>query len=162
MACCLMAPSHYLNQCWFIFSKVWQHSSEGNFTIDTSPIYHKNCLKNYLSEISFKSPRGQWVEGCLLAPLLPFTSYTLGKQEHYHIIHGLSYNTFLYIKHWKIYHYLCIHTITHICKYIFIQLYILSSQYIQATGLDAWASRVKCPARFVSHLHDICIYMNCL
>ena len=32
----------------------------------------------------------------------------------------------------------------------------------QATGLDAWASRVKCPARFVSHLHDICIYMSCL
>ena len=31
----------------------------------------------------------------------------------------------------------------------------------QATGLDAWASRVKCPARFVSHLHDICIYMSC-
>ena len=32
----------------------------------------------------------------------------------------------------------------------------------QATGLDAWASRVKCPARFVSHLHDICICMSCL
>ena len=30
----------------------------------------------------------------------------------------------------------------------------------QATGLDAWASREKCPARFVSHLHDICIYMR--
>ena len=30
---------------------------------------------------------------------------------------------------------------------------------IQATGLDAWASRVKCPARFVSHLHEICIYI---
>ena len=29
----------------------------------------------------------------------------------------------------------------------------------QATGLDAWASRVKCPARFVSHLHEICIYI---
>ena len=29
----------------------------------------------------------------------------------------------------------------------------------QATGLDAWASRVKCPARFVSHLHDIYIYI---
>ena len=27
----------------------------------------------------------------------------------------------------------------------------------QATGLDAWASRVKCPARFVSH--EICIYI---
>ena len=34
--------------------------------------------------------------------------------------------------------------------------------YCQATGLDAWASWVKCPARFVSHLHDICIYMSCL
>ena len=29
----------------------------------------------------------------------------------------------------------------------------------QATGLDAWASRVKCPARFVSHLYEICIYI---
>ena len=29
----------------------------------------------------------------------------------------------------------------------------------QATGLDAWASRVKCPARFVSHLLEICIYI---
>ena len=28
----------------------------------------------------------------------------------------------------------------------------------QAMGLDAWASRVKCPARFVSHLHEICIF----
>ena len=29
----------------------------------------------------------------------------------------------------------------------------------QATGLDAWASTVKCPAWFVSHLHKICIYI---
>ena len=29
----------------------------------------------------------------------------------------------------------------------------------QATGLGAWASRVKCPARNVSHLHEICIYI---
>ena len=29
----------------------------------------------------------------------------------------------------------------------------------QATGLDAWASRVKSPARFVSHLHEICVYI---
>ena len=32
----------------------------------------------------------------------------------------------------------------------------------QATGLDAWASRVECPARFVSYLHEICIYRSCL
>ena len=29
MACCLMAPSRYLNQCWLIISKVLWHSSEG-------------------------------------------------------------------------------------------------------------------------------------
>ena len=34
MACCLMAPSHYLNQCWLIINKVQLHSSEGNFTRD--------------------------------------------------------------------------------------------------------------------------------
>ena len=28
MACCLKSPSHYLNQCWLIISKVLWHSSE--------------------------------------------------------------------------------------------------------------------------------------
>ena len=28
MACCLTAPSHYLDQCWLIISKVLWHSSE--------------------------------------------------------------------------------------------------------------------------------------
>ena len=32
----------------------------------------------------------------------------------------------------------------------------------QATGLNVWASRVKCSTRFVSHLHYIYIYMSCL
>ena len=40
MACCLTAPSHYLNQCWLIISEVQRHSSEDNFTIDTSAINH--------------------------------------------------------------------------------------------------------------------------
>ena len=31
MACCLTAPSHYLNQCWFITSGVLRHSTEINF-----------------------------------------------------------------------------------------------------------------------------------
>ena len=41
-------------------------------------------------------------------------------------------------------------------------IFSVAWHYQQATGLDAWASRVKCPARFVSHLHDICIYVSCL
>ena len=59
MACCLTAPSHFLNQCWLIISKVQWHLSEGNFTIDTSAINHLNKLENNL--FSLKSPRGQWV-----------------------------------------------------------------------------------------------------
>ena len=43
MACCLMAPSHYLNQCWLIISKVLWLSWEGNFTRDAS--ITKVCLK---------------------------------------------------------------------------------------------------------------------
>ena len=31
MTCCLTAPSHYLNQCWLILTKVQWCSSEGNF-----------------------------------------------------------------------------------------------------------------------------------
>ena len=40
MACCLTAPSHYLNQCWLILSKVQWHSSGGNFIRDTPAINH--------------------------------------------------------------------------------------------------------------------------
>ena len=29
MACCLTAPRHYMNQCWFIISKVIWHSPDG-------------------------------------------------------------------------------------------------------------------------------------
>ena len=32
MACCLTAPSHYLNQCWLILSEVLWHLLERNFT----------------------------------------------------------------------------------------------------------------------------------
>ena len=38
MACCLTAPSHHLDQCWLIIRKIQLHSSDGNFTRDTSVI----------------------------------------------------------------------------------------------------------------------------
>ena len=40
MACCLAAPSHYLTHSWLIFSKAQWHSSQGNFTRDTSATNH--------------------------------------------------------------------------------------------------------------------------
>ena len=61
MACCLTAPSHFLNQCWLIISKVEWHSSKGNFTRDTLAINPWNCLKNYVHKMSFKFPSGQWL-----------------------------------------------------------------------------------------------------
>ena len=40
MACCLTAPSHYLNQCWLIISKIQRHSAERNFTRNNPAISH--------------------------------------------------------------------------------------------------------------------------
>ena len=61
ITCCLTALSHYLGQCWHIIKKVQWHSSEGNFTRDTSNINHQICLENHFLKMSLKSPRGQWV-----------------------------------------------------------------------------------------------------
>ena len=64
MACCLTAPSHYLNQCWLIIWKVQWYSSEDNFRSDISATNHWNKLGNYSYKIPLKYPRGQWVNGC--------------------------------------------------------------------------------------------------
>ena len=44
MACCLMATSHYLNQCWLIISEVLWHSPDSNFTERIKDIYRRNEL----------------------------------------------------------------------------------------------------------------------
>ena len=62
MASCLMAPSHYLNQCWLMISEVLWHSPDSNFTENTQDIYHWNEFEIYLFETVVKSPRGQWVK----------------------------------------------------------------------------------------------------
>ena len=38
MTCCLMAPSHYLNQCWLIIKGLMWDSSDSNFTRGTPDI----------------------------------------------------------------------------------------------------------------------------
>ena len=59
MACCLTAPSHYLNQCWLIISEVQWHSSKKHFRRDTSTVCHQNKLEIYLlvPKVSLNSPR---------------------------------------------------------------------------------------------------------
>ena len=44
MACCLTAPSHYLNQCWLIITKVQWCLSEGNFAEISQPSVTKISL----------------------------------------------------------------------------------------------------------------------
>ena len=61
MACCLTAPSHYLNQCWLIISEVLWYSHENRFTVKAQEIYPWYEFENYLFKITASSPRGQWV-----------------------------------------------------------------------------------------------------
>ena len=54
MACCLAAPSHYLNQSWLMISEALWHSPDSNFTENTSYLSSKwvsNLLILYCSEI---------------------------------------------------------------------------------------------------------------
>ena len=61
MACCLTAPSHYLNLCWLIISKVLWHLSEGIIMRRSEDTNQKNKIENYIFRITFRSSRGQWV-----------------------------------------------------------------------------------------------------
>ena len=40
MACCLMAPSHYLNQCWLTINKICSHSFQGNVYLYTRSYFY--------------------------------------------------------------------------------------------------------------------------
>ena len=88
MACCLTAPSHYLNQCWLIIRGVLWHTSESSFAgiaqgIDSGYEFEKDILKNI-----FKSPRGQWVKAAPgMQPnkknCIPFTlNFVSGLHKH--------------------------------------------------------------------------------
>ena len=96
MACCLTAPSHYLNQCRLIISTVLWHSSKGNFTRDNSAINHWNYLENEVPKISFKFPRGQWVNKLRPTKWPPlckqyFENYFLGKKIYISIKISLKF-----------------------------------------------------------------------
>ena len=57
----VMAPSHYLNQCWLIILGVPWHSLESNFTGRPHELIHSLCLEITLLNYT-TSPRGQWVK----------------------------------------------------------------------------------------------------
>ena len=51
MACCLMATSHYLNQCWLIMDGVPWHSPKSNFTESVHDTNSQNLFENALEEL---------------------------------------------------------------------------------------------------------------
>ena len=65
MACCLMGPSHYLNQCWLIMSGVLWNSPESNF-IKKKMLMNLFCGKCLAITLVRLLPhllaRGQWVK----------------------------------------------------------------------------------------------------
>ena len=62
MACCLTAPSHYLNQCWLIISKVLWHLSEDIIIRRFDDINQQSKIEDYIFKITLRSPKGQWVK----------------------------------------------------------------------------------------------------
>ena len=61
MACCLKAPSHYLNQCWLIMNLMLWHPPENNSIGISQNINSINEFENHNFKIITVSPRGQWV-----------------------------------------------------------------------------------------------------
>ena len=62
MACCLAAPSHYLNQCWLFINGVLWHSPKTNFSGRSQDISLSDESEEYTCKITATSPRGQWVK----------------------------------------------------------------------------------------------------
>ena len=57
MACCLTAPSHYLNQYWLIISLVVWHTPDGNIHWKCWQYHSLKRLKNDTFEITTTSPQ---------------------------------------------------------------------------------------------------------
>ena len=62
MACCLMAPSHYLNQCWLIIGQVLWHSVESNFMASAQAVILRNEFEKLHFQNYYHLSQGQWVK----------------------------------------------------------------------------------------------------
>ena len=61
MACCLTAPSHYLDQCWLMINGRLWHSHERKFTGHSQEFKPKHEVENHTFKITSIPPRRQWV-----------------------------------------------------------------------------------------------------
>ena len=59
MTCWLIAPSHYMNQCWLLTSDVLWHSPESNFIVNAQASVLYNGFENYTFQITVTYARDQ-------------------------------------------------------------------------------------------------------
>ena len=60
MACCLMALSHYLNQCWLIIKGVLWYSLGNNFTGSAHELNLQHVFRDYTLKITTTPLMCQW------------------------------------------------------------------------------------------------------
>ena len=72
MACCLTAPSHYLNQCWIVIKGALWHSPKRNFRVIAKEINLEIEFENHPFKITVTASRGQWVKLAMM--MLAFSS----------------------------------------------------------------------------------------
>ena len=58
----LTAPSHYMNQCWYLINEVLWHSLESSFTATATATFLFNKFENHIFNISATPPMRQWVQ----------------------------------------------------------------------------------------------------
>ena len=68
MACCLTAPSRYLNHGWLLISEVLCNLHEIDFTVSAQSAIMCSTFKNCTFKITTASPRGQWVK--VISPII--------------------------------------------------------------------------------------------
>ena len=59
------APSHYLNQCWWIVNWTLGDKRQWNFNQNTKFFIHENAFENIVCEMVSILSRGRWVNGDL-------------------------------------------------------------------------------------------------
>ena len=68
MACCLMAASHYLNQCWLTIKETFWHFFQSKFGLNTVLKISKSQIvfEIYIFKVTATSLRRQWVKFILM------------------------------------------------------------------------------------------------
>ena len=74
MACCLTAPSHYLNQCRLIISEVQKQTTEVNSQDTPQPSISKISWKITQSKTPFQSHMGQWINMWRMVVIISFSN----------------------------------------------------------------------------------------